>query len=422
MKNFIHSLAIVLALLPGLFSCSVLDSEVTVNDLSFELRPEIVWNAEYMAYTLRVSLAAGEEGEYQMSYSIDDDPLLQLGTAAGGAAISGGVVSLSRRGGAVFVLPELSVGRRHEIVMEFTREGVKRTCTLDLPDTHQRAVGVRVDTDDKLEFTRVILTNLMGASVTNYTVTFSLDGESLEGIKYMSSTFGGTMQIDFARSESYTFELPYLATGEHFLKVDVQSTLGSESTTVTFVEPQRKQTSLEFSYNPYTGNLMVASSYNPAKTSFSFTLDVTVKGSVTYRHEQFFGVAAPATEYFTETGESVITLTPGLLAASVDGGLVKKLLDKVFANARNDSAAAIGLGNARTVFSDINSVSLDFKIHSMGSFAGKTAVTVSPQTGSLLPISYTYPGTTWNHAEGYVNNIVPSFKINGTAPSKVKIL
>ena len=30
-------------------------------------------------------------------------------------------------------------------------------------------------------------------------------------------TFGGSMDIDFARSESYTFEMPYLVAGEHVL-------------------------------------------------------------------------------------------------------------------------------------------------------------------------------------------------------------
>ncbi len=422
MKRALRSLFLSLALVIPAAGCSVFDSEVTVTDLSFEVSPEIVWNAEYMAYTLRLSLASGAEGDYSFSYSIDGDPLLRLETAGGGSAVPGSDISLSRQGGVVFILPELSAGQRHTIVMEFSREGVSRSCTLDLPNTLQRAVGVRVDASSELDFTRVILTNLMGASVTAYTVTFSLDGETLDEMKYMSSTFGGTMQVDFARSESYTFELPYVIAGEHVLRVDVQSTLGSESTSVTFTEPQRRQTSLEFSYNAYTGNLMVSSAYNPAGTPFSFTLDVTVKGYVTYRHEQFFGIADPSTESFTETGENVATITPGIQAVPVDGGLVKKLLDTVHANTRTDAANAIGNGNARTLHADISSVTLSFTIHSQGAYAGRTSVTISPTHGTSMPIKYTYGGTTWNHSSGYVLTITPGFTVNGGPASQATLL
>ncbi len=422
MKRALRTILISLTLvLPGT-GCSVFDSEVTVTDLSFEVSPEIVWNAEYLAYTLRLSLASGTEGDYGFTYSIDGDPLLRLETAGGGSAIPGSDITLSRQGGAVFILPELAQGERHTIVMEFTREGVSRSCTLDLPDTLQRAVGVRVDASSELDFTRVILTNLMGASVTAYTVTFSLDGETLDEMKYMSSTFGGTMQVDFARSESYTFELPYVVAGEHVLRVDVQSTLGSESTSVGFTEPQRRQTSLEFSYNAYNGNLMVSSAYNPAGTAFSITLDVTVRGTVTYRHEQFFGIADPSSESFTETGENIIKITPGIQAVTVDGGLIKKLLDSVHGNSRTDAATAIGNGNARTVYTDITTVMLALTIHSEGDYAGRTAVTISPTNGSYLPIKYTYTGTTWHHDKGYVHTITPGFTVNGGPASQATLL
>ncbi|MBR1433643.1 MAG: hypothetical protein IJ584_00870, partial [Bacteroidales bacterium] len=253
----------VLAAAAGLLGCSQFDSEITLRDLGFEVAGDIVWNSEYMAYTLRLNLREGEDGEYTFNYIVDNDPLVKLGTTSGGTIESGAVVALTAKGSAIYILPSLSSDSEHTLKMEFTREGVSRTYKLDLPDTSQNGIGIRIDTDTKLDFSRVILTNLMGTSVTTYNVTFYLDGDLLTGIKYMSNTFEGSMDIDFARSESYTFEMPYLVAGEHILKVDVKSSLGAESTRLVFTEPQRRQTALTFSYNSFTGRLMVESAYNP---------------------------------------------------------------------------------------------------------------------------------------------------------------
>ena len=47
-----------------LTACSLFDSEVPVRDLAYDVRSEIAWNAEHMAYTLRLSLESGEDGDY----------------------------------------------------------------------------------------------------------------------------------------------------------------------------------------------------------------------------------------------------------------------------------------------------------------------------------------------------------------------
>ncbi len=409
-------------LLSLLFSCSLLDSEVAVRDLGFEVRPDIVWDAEYMAYTLRLALASGEDGDYAFAYLIDSNPGARLGAAGGGTQESGRAVALKKASSLLFVLPALASDRAHAITLEFSREGVSRTYSLPLPDTGRNGIGIRLDTDPALDFSRVILTNLMGPSVTTYTVSFRLDGDQLMDIKYMSNTFGGTIGLDFARSESYTFELPYLPAGEHILEVDVRSSLGSESTRLAFSEPQRRNTSLVLSYNPYSGRIMLESPFNPLGTAFDITVDISVEGEVTYRPKQFLGRATPRMETFSDSGEASVRLTPGLVAAAVDGGKLKAMLDKMHAITRIDACNAIGNGNARTLHAEITSVSLSFTVHSQGDNAGKTAVTVSPGAASAFTITYPYSGKTWNHGEGYTLTIHPTYTLNGRSPSSVTTL
>ena len=403
-------------------SCSQFDSRVPVRDLGFEVGSEIAWNADYMAYTLRLTLTGGEDGDYVLTYLVDGDPLVALASADGSSVSSGQTVTLKAKGTLILILPALVSGTGHTLDMELARNGVTRSYALTLPDTGRNGIGIRMDTDPKLDFSRVILTNLMGPSVTTYSVAFHLDGHPLGGMKFMSKAFDGPMDVDFARSESYTFELPYLVAGEHVLKVDVRSALGSESTRLSFTEPQRRQTALAFSYNEYTGHLVLESSYNPLQTAFDVTTDITVRGSVTYRHPQFFGKAAPRTETFTRTGEASARVTPGVTAESVDGGRLKALMDEVYAISRTDAANTIGNGNRRTLHTDITSVTLSVTVHSLGDYAGQTVVTVSPQGGDGLPIRYTYDEQTWLRAGGTVQTVTPGLTVNGLPPSSIREL
>ena len=406
----------------ALASCSQFDSKVPLKDLGFEIGSEIAWNAEYMAYTLRLSLEEGEDGDYLFTYLVDGDPLVKLSSTGGGTVESGQELAMSAKATLICLLPSLAPDKEHALDMEFSREGVSRSYTLKLPDTSQNGIGIRMDTDANLDFSRVILTNRMGPSVTTYEVTFYLDGELLTGIKYMSNTFDGTMAVDFARSESYTFEMPYLVAGEHVLKVDVRSSLGSESTRLSFTEPQRRQTALAFSYNDFTGRLMLESAYNPLDTAFDITVDITVKGSITARHPLFFGIADPETETFTVTGEATARVTPGINPEQVDGGKLKSLMDEIYANTREDAANAIGNGNRRTLHADVTSVTLSISAHSLGVYAGKTVVTISPSSGSGLPVRYTYAEQTWLRSRGAVQTVYPSLTVNGVSPSAVSVL
>ena len=213
MNTFKRILLAFMAIPAVLSGCSQFDSEVSLRELSFEIGSDIVWNAEYMAYTLRLSLKEGSDGDYLFSYSIDGDALIKLLSTGGGTVESGRELSLEGSKPAIYILPGLASDKEHTLSMEFTKDGVSRSYNVKLPDTSQNGIGIRIDTDEALDFSRVILTNLMGPSVTTYNVTFYLDGELLTGIKYMSNTFEGTMDVDFARSESYTFEMPYLVAG-----------------------------------------------------------------------------------------------------------------------------------------------------------------------------------------------------------------
>ena len=404
-------------------SCTVFDSTLELDDLSFDIGNEIVWNSEYMAYTIRLSLLTGEDGDYVFNYSIDSDPLVRLRNSRNSEVESGEEVALDKKTPAIYILPTLSPSKSHTLAMEFVKGDVSRKYKVELPNTNQNEIGIRIDNSAGLDYTRVILTNLMGPSVTVYKVTFYLDGSILTDMKYMSNTFEGSMDLDFARSESYTFEMPYLVAGEHILKIDVRSSLGSETSSVSFTEPQRKKTSLNFSYNAYTGQIMLASDYNPIKTAFNITVDITVKGRVTYRPKQFFGIADTEIEYFTVTEEAAAgSVTPDLVAVQIDGGALKKAMDSVFSNTRTDAANAIGNGNARDVHTDLTSIDLKFTIHSMGDQAGTTAVLISPSSGDTFPISYTYGADTWYRGKGAVQTLYPTYTVNQQTPSAVKIL
>ena len=422
MNTFKRILLAFMAIPAVLSGCSQFDSEVSLRELSFEIGSDIVWNAEYMAYTLRLSLDEGAEGYYLFNYSIDGDALVKLLSTGGGSVDSGREVSFEAGKPLVYILPGLSSERAHSLSMSFSRDGVTRSYSLTLPDTGKNGIAIRIDTDETLDFSRVILTNLMGPSVTTYNVTFYLDGELLTGIKYMSNTFEGSMDIDFARSESYTFEMPYLVSGEHILKVDVRSSLGSETTMLSFTEPQRRNIALTLSYNSYSGRIMIESAFNPLSTAFDVSVGITVKGEITYRHKQFIGVADAQTEYFTRSGEASARVTPGLVAAQVDGGELRKLMDEVFGITRTDASNAIGNGNSRTLHADITSVSLKFTIHSLGLYAGKTVVTISPGSSASFYLPYTYTGKTWNHDSGYVLRLTPDYSVNGRTASTVRVL
>ena len=319
----------------------------------------------------------------------------------------------------MLLLPK-TAGGTGTLVMEFVREGVSRKKAVVFRT--ENAVTVRMDTSSDLDFSRVILGNRMGASQTSYEVTFYLDGEKLSGMKYLGSEFGGTMELDFARSESYTFELPYILTGEHYLKVDVKSALGSESSVVTFREPERKPTQLIFAYNDVTGMITMLSAHNPLQTVFDITVDITVRGSITYRHKQFIGSASPQTERFTESAQATARLTPGMTASSVDNGTLRALMDKVYSNTRTDASNAIGNGNKRTLHTDITGVELKFTIVSGGATAGRTSVTISPSGPDAFPIRYLYKGTTWWHSANQAATIIPTYTVNGKAASQIHTL
>ncbi len=411
-----------LTLLLSSVSCSFLDREAELRDLSFEVSADVAWNAERLAYTLMVSLSSGADGDYVLHYLIDSDPTAKLLSSDGRAVETGDRIPLSTKATAILVLPSLPSSTGHSITMEFSREGVSRTVDMDLPDTGRGGIGIRLDSSQELEFSRVVLTNLMGPAVSTYRVTFQLDGEPLTGIKFLSQTFGGSMDLDFARSESYTFELPYLVAGEHILQVDIKSNLGSESSRIVFTEPQRRQTALTIRYNHYSGALTAESAFNPLETAFEFTVGIRVTGSVTYRHRQFLGIADEKTESFSASGEAVSRVTPGAIAASIDGGKLKALLDEVFSHTRTDAANSIGNGNSRTLHPDINTVTLAVSVRSLGDHAGKTAVSLSPGSGANLPIQYTYTGTTWDRSSGFVRVVYPSYTVNGRSPSSITVL
>ena len=137
MNTFKRILLAFMAIPAVLSGCSQFDSEVSLRELSFEIGSDIVWNAEYMAYTLRLSLKEGSDGDYLFSYSIDGDALIKLLSTGGGTVESGRELSLEGSKPAIYILPGLASDKEHTLSMEFTKDGVSRSYNVKLPDTRR---------------------------------------------------------------------------------------------------------------------------------------------------------------------------------------------------------------------------------------------------------------------------------------------
>ncbi len=390
----------------------------------------VEWNAEYMANMLKINLLQGIEGSYRLDYRIDGGTLPEevaskvnyLTYLSGSMLANGSNIDLRKNTPSVFLLPAHACGSDYSISLTLSNDELTKTEKVDLSNLSDKILSIDVDASDKYTYSLVKLTNLRGDEASSYKVSFKLDGTPLEGVKYNNTAVKGSIDINFQSKWEHTFELPYLAYGSHTLAVTIASSKTSKEFTATFKEPKRKSTTLNLAYNSYTGQLTVASDYNPYSTNFSISASVTVKGSITYRHTQAIGIADPQTVYFTETAESTIKLVPGITAAAIDGGVLKKTLDKVFNNTRTDAANWLGNGNARTLNADITSVELRFTIHSLGANEGCTPVKITPTVKTSFPVKYTYKGTTWNHNSGYVNTLYPTYTINGKSASSISEL
>ncbi len=409
--------AITAALSLIIVSCDKFTRTEPVTDLGFEVRTEVAFDADYLCSTLSLSLSHGSDGEYTFNYSVDGGATQKLSELGGSAVESGETVDLSAGNPLVLMLPKLS--GTHKLTMEFTNGSAVRRDTVSF--SAETAVAVRVDADASLDFTTVTLIGT-AAKGSKYTAAFTLDGETLAGLKRLGVETGGEAEVDFAENSVWTFELPYILPGEHVLKVTVSSEQGSETTSVTFTEPDRNPVQLDFAYNDITGEITLQSPYNPLPTAFDVTVDITVKGSVTYRHKQFLGVADPQTETFTESGQAKASLTPGASVTAIDGGLLKSLMDAIYNVTRTDACNAIGNGNARELHADINTVILKFTVASTGAAAGKTSVIIRPRTSATFKILYLYKEQSWNRGANSTATIIPTYTVNGSTASSVNRL
>ena len=409
--------ATVAALSLTIASCDKFNKTEPVTDLGFEVRTEVAFDADYLCNTLALSLSQGTDGEYTFNYSVDGGATQKLSELGGSAVESGEAVDLSAGNPLVLMLPKFS--GTHRLTMEFTNGSAVRRDTVSF--SAETAVAVRVDADASLDFTTVTLIGT-AAKGSAYTASFTLDGETLAGLKRLGVETGGEAEVDFSESSVWTFELPYILPGEHIMKVTVSSEQGSETTSVTFTEPDRNPVQLDFAYNDITGELTLQSPYNPLPTAFDVTVDITVKGSVTYRHKQFLGVADPQTETFTESGQAKASLMPGTAVTAIDGGLLKSLMDAIYNVTRTDACNAIGNGNARELHADINTVILKFTVASTGAAAGKTSVIIRPRTSATFKILYLYKEQSWNRGANSTATIIPNYTVNGKTASSVNRL
>ncbi len=403
-----------------------------IEPIRFRFDANIEWDIEFMTNVIDLTLISGNEGDYTLEYkyNVSDEIIPQpefedtykLKDISGNDFDSGGKIFLSQSTATRFILPSIPDGTAESISLTVKKGKKSYTRVVYLEDNNKEAFKIDVTCSDKELYSSVRVTSLRVNDGGRYSIAFKLDGTTLSGVTHDGRELDNSMTFDFESQSWYDFKLPYIASGIHTLTVTISTSRGSLDYIVTFTEPYREATSLVMAYNHYNGKLTLASPYNPFNTSFSVSIGITVKGSVTYRHKQFLGIAKEQTEYFTETGESSIRVKPGLTATAIDNGKLKVLMDKVFSNSRTDAANAIGNGNARTVYSDITSVDLKFTIHSEGELAGELPVKITPITSSSFPIRYQYTGDTWNHDTGYNATVKPTFTVNGKSASTVKKL
>lgn len=156
-------------------SCGKFNGAETVTDLGFEVETAVNFSSDYLCNTLSVGIKNGTEGEYILNYVIDTDHTQKLTTLRGGEIESGDKIDLSLKNPLLMLLPKLARDS-HSLFMEFCRDGVSRRDTVTFRT--ENAVAVRMDTSDDLDFSRVVLTNRMGAAQTTYEVSFLLDGRA----------------------------------------------------------------------------------------------------------------------------------------------------------------------------------------------------------------------------------------------------
>ncbi len=422
MKYF-HIAFFSLLMVFSISSCDMFAPEgIPITDNGFEVKPEVEWNPEYMAYMLNIYLTKGETGKFTMKYSIDSDASIDMLDMSGKAVDHSTTLTLKSNTALSYILPSLPSSSSHVLNLNFDKNGITRNYTINLPNTSQKAIGVSIDASDDENFSTVTLHSNMANNNTDYTVFFYLDGAELEGIKYMGNDIGSGMIINIPKGQDIVFELPYIVPGNHLLLVEIKSNSSMESTSLTFTEPQRRRTSIELSYNKYTNRLEITSNYNPNETEFDISIGISVHGELTYRHEQFFGIADAQTNFYTEIAEASTTVTPGLTAIDIDGGALKKAMDNIYNHTATDAANSIGNGNARILHTDITVSDLKFTIHSCGDFAGNTPVNITPGDSYDFPVTYYYTSRTWSHGAGTSDIIKPSFTINGKPSYKVNVL
>lgn len=418
MKSSLLCIAISLLLLSG---CSFFDSGLEVTDRSFEMLHDVEWNTDLMAYTLRLSATGNTASrKFIFRYLIDGSTDLLLCTLDGSSVANVSTVTFEQGIPKLYVLPSLKEGEEHSMSIVLSEGGVERLSEVELPSGDTAPILVDVDADSASEFTRVTVSNPIPGTSPRYALSFLLDDEPLSGVKHLGNPITDAFTVNFALGGSYTFELPYVSPGGHVLSLVVSSSRRSYTHSQGFTEPQRGNTRLVLSYNSFSGNLMVESPYNPTSASFDFSVGITVTGSVTYRHKQGIGVAAPQTETIRLVSSSSATgITPSLMPVSIDGGTLRQLMDQVHEQSRTDAANFLGNANSRECHFTISSVRLDYTIHSSSQSGTLTPVSLEPSLASRMGITYTYAYGTYTAEAGTQVTIIPTMTVNGSAPGSI---
>lgn len=269
-KIFAYSLCLL-----ALLSCDRTGLDVTDN--SFKFKGEVSCDEETYRYSLFLSLTEGSRSkDYEMVYSIDDDPSLSLCDDAGREVRSGAEADFRDSNRLHFLLPALRPGN-HKIHIALSSDEFSSQDDINF-EIRQSPLSIHteVNTSRKNPNSMLLVSLQEGLSNIEYKVMLSIDGKDVELPQEECS-------VDFSKTPIYTVTIPTIRPGKHEATITLNDGQLSRDFTVGFEEPVRfPYLDLTVRYDEKSGKDMLTVSRNPYGIHISVSSLLTVTGSCTY--------------------------------------------------------------------------------------------------------------------------------------------
>lgn len=269
MKKLLNLLVLTLAVL----SCE--RQKLELNDSSFRFRPQVSCDEKTLEYDLYLTLLSGARtGEYEVNYTIDDNPALKLLNSQGESIGSGFKVSFSESVTLRLRLPKLTTGsHRIEVSLASEEYTLQEECTFEV-NIVPFSIHAEVNSGSSNPCSVLLLSLQEGLKDRTYRLSLKLDGTEIETDNSV---------IDFSDTPIYSVALPLVRPGSHSLSVCLTDSFSVQSTTLDFTEPIRFPTlDLTLAYNPKSGNHELTISRNPYGINVKAQSKLVITGHVNF--------------------------------------------------------------------------------------------------------------------------------------------